>query len=69
MFESPILYKMLAQRSHKHILALLKARFGHVPRDVTKHLQGILDEKKLNKLIVLAGQCADLATFREALLS
>jgi hypothetical protein len=69
MFESPILYKMMAEKIQKVILALLKARFGPVPRDVTKHLHGIIDEEKLTKLNVLAGQCADLATFREALFS
>jgi hypothetical protein len=69
MFESPILYKMIAERSHKLILALLKARFGPVPRDVTKHLQGIIDHEKLEKLSVVAGTCADLAAFRESLRS
>jgi hypothetical protein len=67
MFESPMLVKMLAERSHKGILALLKARFGTVPRDVTRHLRAILDEEKLTNLNVLAGQCSDLAAFREAL--
>ncbi len=69
MFESPMLTKMMAERTHKVILALLKARFGTVPRDVTRHLRAILDEERLTSLNVLAGQCPDLAAFREALLS
>ena len=69
MFESPMLVKMMAETIHKITLALLKARFGTVPRDVTRHLRAILDEEKLTNLTVLAGQCPDLAAFREALLS
>jgi hypothetical protein len=69
VFESPLLTKMRAEALHKGILALLKARFGSVPRDVTRRLQDILDEEKLTALTVLAGQCPDLAAFREGLLS
>jgi hypothetical protein len=69
MFESPLLQKMIADRIHKITLALLKARFGTVPRDVTRLLREILDEEKLTNLTVLAGQCPDLQAFREALLS
>jgi hypothetical protein len=69
MFESPLLQRMLAEAVHKAILAILKARFGTVPRGVTKLLQGILDDKKLTSLTVLAAKCPDLQAFREALLS
>jgi hypothetical protein len=69
MFESPLLTKMIAQRYHKGIQAVLKARFGSVPRDVTRLLRDILDEERLITLNVLAAQCPDLETFREALLS
>jgi hypothetical protein len=69
MLESPMLKKMLAGAFHKGILALLKARFGTVPRNVVKHLHEILDEERLTALTVLAGQCQDLEEFREALLS
>lgn len=69
MFESPMLTKMIAQRFHKVIGRVLKARFGSVPRDVTRLLGEILDEEKLSDLNVLAAQCPDLQTFREALLS
>jgi hypothetical protein len=34
MFESPFLQKMRAEPIHKAILAVLKARFDSVPRDV-----------------------------------
>ncbi len=69
MIESPLLYKMMAERSHGLILALLKGRFGTVPRDVTKHLREVIDEKRLQELNLLAATCPDLAAFRDALLS
>jgi hypothetical protein len=69
MIESPVLVKLLAERSHKLILEVLKERFSTVPRDVTKHLREVLNEKKLIALNVLAAECADLEEFREALLS
>jgi hypothetical protein len=69
MIESPLLQKMMAGRSQDIILAILKDRFGTVPRDVTKLLRAVLNEKKLTALSVLAGKCPDLGSFREALLS
>ncbi len=69
MFESPLLQKMIAERFHKGILAVLKARFGSMPRDVPRLLREILDEERLNTLNVLAAQCPNLDAFREALLS
>ena len=69
MFESPLLRKMRAETIHKVILAVLKARFRAVPRDVVKYLRDILDEEKLTALNILAGQCPDVETFREALLA
>jgi tRNA modification GTPase len=69
MIESPLLQKMIAEGRHKDILALLKARFGTVPRDVTRHLRDVLDDKKIQQLAVLAGTCSDLQAFREGLLS
>jgi hypothetical protein len=69
MIESPLLVELMAKRSHKLILAALKARFGNVPRDVTRRLRDVLDEDRLNALNVLAATCADMAAFREGLLS
>jgi hypothetical protein len=69
MLESPLLKKMVAAGKHEDILAVLKARFGTVPRDVDKHLRDILDQKRLTSLNVLASQCASLQAFRDALLS
>jgi hypothetical protein len=67
--ESPLLLQFLAEPCHKSIEAVLKARFGSVPRDVGKRLRAILDEERLIALTVLAAQCADLKAFREALLA
>jgi hypothetical protein len=69
MIELPLLQKWLAERLHKGILAILKARFGSVPRDVSRLLREVLDEDKLTDLNVLAAQCPDLKAFRDALLA
>jgi hypothetical protein len=60
---------MMAGRSHDIILDVLKARFGTTPRDVTKRLREIIEEKKLRQLSRVAAVCPDLDAFREALLS
>jgi hypothetical protein len=67
MIESPLLQKVAAEASHKLILDTLKDRFGSTPRDVTKRLRKIIDEKKLRRLNLIAIKCADLDAFREAL--
>ena len=69
MIESPLIQKVRAESIQETLLALLKDRFGTVPRNVTKPLREILDEKKLRQLNVLAAKCPDLETFREVLLS
>jgi hypothetical protein len=69
MIESPLLQKMFAKCRQQSILAVLTARLGTLPPDLTKHLQDILDGEKLTALLVLAAQCPDFQAFCEALLS
>jgi hypothetical protein len=69
MIESPLLQRMIAQRFHEAILDVLRARFGTVPRDVTRHLREVIDEQQLRQLNLLAAQCQGLQAFRDALLS
>ena len=69
MIESPLLQKMRAETLQEAICVLLKDRFGTVPRTVNKPLREIIDENKLQQLILLAAKCPDLQTFREALLA
>ncbi len=69
MFESPLLQKMIAENLHEAIQEALKARFGTLPRDLTRLLREILDVRKLKHLTGVAAKCADLQAFREALLS
>jgi hypothetical protein len=69
MIESPLLKKMRAGVFHEVTLDALKDRFGTVPRDVSKLLREIIDEKKLRKLNRVARTCADVDAFRQALLS
>jgi hypothetical protein len=69
MIESPLLQRMIAENLHEAIQEFLKGRFGTVPRDVTRLLCEILDERRLKKLAGVAAKCPDLEAFREALLS
>lgn len=69
MIESPLIQKFTAQRIHEVIVAILKDRFEMVPRDVSKSLRAVTDEKKLKTLAALAGKCLDLDAFRAALLA
>jgi len=67
MIESPLLQKMIARSLHEAILELLKDRFT-VPRDVTRGIREVIDEKKLRRLNKVAAKCGDIDAFREALL-
>ena len=67
MIESPLIQELRAEAIPGTILRFLKARFKAVPRDITKRLREILDEKKLAKLTDLVAKCPDLDTFRDAL--
>jgi hypothetical protein len=69
MIESPLVQQWKAESLHEAILAILKERFGAVPRDVTKAIRGLHAEKKLIKLNVRASQCQDLESFRLSLLA
>jgi hypothetical protein len=69
MIESPLLQRMIAGVWQKVILANLKARFGPVPRDVSRILRGVLKERQLRKLVRCSVTCPDLEAFREALRS
>jgi hypothetical protein len=69
MIESPIWQKWRAQIEQKMILDLLKHRFRSTPREVTRPLRKVTDEKKLRELIHLAADCADLDAFREGVLA
>jgi hypothetical protein len=69
MIESPLLQKMIAEKLRGAIHEALKARFGAVPRDVTRLLGEVLNGRKLTKLTGIAAKCPDIDAFREALLS
>jgi hypothetical protein len=69
MIKSPLIQELRAEALHGLILYVLKARFGPVPRDVSKLLRTVLNEKKLRKLNVVAATGPDLAAFCEALLT
>ncbi len=69
MIESPLLQKMRAETIQALILDALKDRFSTVPRDVTKPLREVIDEKKLRELNRVANKCPNLQAFRDALLS
>jgi hypothetical protein len=68
MIESPLILEWQAQAVHKMIPAGLKDRFKATPRDVTRPLRAITDQKKLAQRNILAAKCRDLHAFREAVL-
>src|SRR3954447_11404272 len=63
MIESPLIREITAERSHKHILKLLTARFGLVPPEVETEVRSILDESVLDVAIELAAFSPDLEQF------
>jgi hypothetical protein len=67
--ESPVLQKLIAETLHDAIREALKARFGTMPRDVSRLLREIRDAKKLTRLNAIAATCPDMQAFREALLT
>lgn len=67
MIDSPAIKRWKAETAHEMILEVLKDRFAATPRDITKSLRAILDERKLRRLNLLAAKCKDLDAFREAL--
>jgi hypothetical protein len=69
MIESPIFQKVIAEKIQDLTLEALDDRFGKIPRDVSRRLREIIDEKKLKKLNRIANKCTDLEAFREALSS
>ena len=69
MIESPLITELLAKRTQENIVDVLTGRFGKVPHDIAERLRAVVREKELKALIRFAGQCPDLATFRERLLS
>ena len=68
MIESPLIEQWRAEGVHELILDTLDDRFGSSPRDVSRLLRKIVDERKLKKLNRVAIKCANLDTFRESLL-
>ena len=69
MIESPLLQRLFAKTWQDGIREVLKARFDAVPRDVTRLLREVLDQRKLKRLARVAARCSTLESFREALLS
>ncbi len=53
--------------AHRHLMVLLEARYGDVPRDLVEEIESVVDEKQLESLVRSAGTCRDLAEFRRAI--
>ena len=68
MTESPIIKKLLAERTQDDILQVLEARFETVPVEISTRLRRVRREKTLDELIKYAALCPDLDAFRERLL-
>ena len=75
MLEVPYLDEIVMEKSreatreaaHRHVMLLLEARFGDVPRDLVAEIGSIVDEKQLESLVRSAGTCPDLSGFRRAM--
>jgi hypothetical protein len=75
MIESPLLQEIEGRgeargRIQAHIddiVDFLNARFGHMPEDIRTRLSRIQDEATLKALVVNAGRCPNLSTFRAQL--
>jgi hypothetical protein len=70
MIESPLIQELLTEKScaraHEDILAVLKARFGEVPRDLSEDIQAVVKDRHLRALVRKAALCSDLNVFRKA---
>ena len=66
MIESPLVQQWKAETAHDFLLDVLRARFDRVPRDVSKRLLAINDEKLLRKILGIAMKSTDIEAFREA---
>lgn len=67
MIESPLIEELQADSLREVLGELLKRRFNAVPADINRQLQAIRRQKLLQKLILLAAECADLEAFRNSL--
>ncbi len=75
MLEIPYLDEIVMEKSreaarataHRHLMVLLEARFGDVPRNLVEEIESVVDEKQLESLVRSAGTCPDLAEFRRAM--
>ncbi len=63
MFESPLIREIVAERSHKYILRVLRNRFGPVPPGLEAEVRSILDEAVLDAALDLAMSSPDLEHF------
>lgn len=71
MIESPLIQEMLAKKeqetTQKNILSLLQHRFGRVPAKLTAQIHSVVDEQKLNDLLLFASQRSDLKAIKDQL--
>lgn len=67
MIESPLIREIVAARSHKDILRILRNRFGPAPAVVEAEVRSILDESVLDAAVDLATSSPDLEHFAAAL--
>jgi hypothetical protein len=75
MIESPLIREIEARgeargRMQAHvedILRFLEARFEQFPEEIRARLARISDEETLERLVVSAARCRDLAAFRAQL--
>lgn len=69
--DSPLIRELLQELipplKQKHILIVLKARFGKLPRSLSTRLKVIAKVEELNDLIKFAARCPNIAAFEARL--
>jgi hypothetical protein len=70
VIESPLIQELLTENTcattREAVLAVLEARFGEVPRDLSEDIQAVVSDKQLRALVRKAALCSDLNVFRKA---
>jgi hypothetical protein len=67
LIESPHVKRHLIRIRQDSILGVLEARFGLLPREVTRRLRAVRSDERLDDLIRRAGQCPDVEAFHKRL--
>jgi hypothetical protein len=69
MLEIPVVRGILAERMHRYLFALVEARFGPLPSDLTERLRALTEFEELDRLVVPLASCLNGAELANLLLN